>query len=459
MADSFKNLCEKEVINDISRMLIELFPICRSLTGEGNRKTLKILSTLSPLHIQEIPTGTICYDWTIPKEWNIRDGWIKNSSGEKILDFKKSNLHVCGYSIPIHGFFKFEELKKHLFYKEDDPDAIPYRTSYYQENWGFCLTYQQYQNLNSQDVYEVFIDSELKNGSLTFADSVHVGKSKKEIMISTYCCHPSMGNDNLSGLILAILFFRYICQHETFYTYRLLIIPETIGVMAYFHQYPACPSQIYGGIVCSTVAGPGPLGLKSSFVGHHEIDQLAKLVLDRYHIDKKDSWIFYPFVPDGSDERQFSSPGWRIPTISMTKDKYYEYSEYHTSKDDLNFVKPEFLLESLYVHIEWWKSLEMNRIFDRTMPYGEYQLGKRNLYPQLGGQMGPSEKESKKKSLLQDASLFDIKKQVEALSWLMHGCDGYNDLLSLSKKSSISLEQLYHMAVTMQAHDLLTIKG
>ena len=443
----------------IDAYLARLFPLCRSLTGDGNRQTLRILSEQVALNIHEIPCGETVFDWTVPEEWNITEAWIKNPAGDKVVDFADSNLHVLNYSTPIRGTFSFAELRPHLHTLPARPKAIPYRTSYYKRDWGFCLSQAAFDRLDQTARYEVLIDSSLNpRGSLTLADQIHRGSSAQEILLSTYCCHPSLANDNLSGLLLSVLLFRHIAQRPTRYTYRLVVVPETIGVIAYLARFQAEIRNVIGGAVITTVGGPGNFGLKSSFDPASVVERAARLTLEQ----AGPGWIDYPFVPDGSDERQYSSPGFRIPTITICKDKYYEYPEYHTSDDNLVFMKAENLFATLQLYVRWFECLEMNAVYRRTNPHGEYQLGKRGLFPNLGGSINqqagrlPNETVKTKRYSLDD--LDEVTGgDLDAIGWIMFGCDGETDLVTLAKRSKLGLPLLHKVARRLQRHDLLTL--
>jgi aminopeptidase-like protein len=449
---------QEEAIKLISTYMLRLFPICRSLTGKGNRQSLQILSELAELRIQEIPCGEVVFDWRVPEEWNIVDAWIKDRAGRKLVDFQQCNLHVVSYSPPIRGIFPFEELRRHLYTLPAHPRAVPYRTSYYQRDWGFCMTHEEFEKLDRAGEYEVCIDSSLDSqGSLTVADCVHRGASNREILISTYCCHPSLANDNLSGLVLAVLLFRYIAQRETRHTYRLVVVPETIGAIAYLARFQREFRNVVGGTVITTVGGPGRLGMKSSFDRNSPIERAARKAIGEF----EPNWIEYPFVPDGSDERQYSSPGFRIPTVTICKDKYYEYPEYHTSNDNLSFVRPENVFKTLQVYLRWFEYLEMNAVFRRNESHCEFQLGRRGLFPNIGGSI------NQQASLLADEtrmtkeySLDGVDRvsgqDLEAISWIMFGCDGNTDLLSIAERSGLDLPILYKVARKLERHDLLT---
>lgn len=424
------------------RLFRDLFPLCRSLTGDGNRETLRRLGEVVPLRLTEVPSGTRVFDWTVPDEWKIRDAWVKDSSGRKIIDFARTNLSVVNYSEPVRGTFGFEELSKRIHTLPALPDAIPYRTSYYKRDWGFCMAHREFAELDRGAKYEVCIDSTLDpKGSLTYADAVHRGQTDAEVLLSTYCCHPSLANDNLSGPILSVLLFDYISKLETFYSYRLVIAPETLGVITYLARNREEMRKVLGGAVITTCAGKGPLGLKASFLGNHAVDRTARQALKA----SGPGWVEHPFVPDGSDERQYATPGFRIPTVTISKDKYYEYREYHTSLDNLEFVSGAQLAQTLQVYVDWFHRLEMVRTYARKENCCEYQLGRRGLYPNLGGAINQP-----------GASAETVTdRDVEAMSWLMHGCDGETDLLALSERSGVELPVLFRSARRMHKEGLL----
>ncbi len=433
-----------------------LFPINRSLTGKGNRKTLSIIKkTLLPkLKIKKIKSGSEVYDWKIPFEWIVKDAYIKNKFGEKIIDFKENNLHLLNYSIPFSGIISKKKLMSHLYFLEDQPDLIPYRTSYYKKNWGFCVAAKLISSHKFQGPFEVKINSDFKkNGNLIWGESFKKGKTENEIILSTYCCHPSLANDNLSGLITAIYLFKYIESIETKYSYRLLICPETIGAICFLHK--AKFKKILGGMILSCTGGPHKLSIKDSFDKNHWINKMAHKTLKAF---TRNNYKTFKFEPDGSDERQYSSPAFRIPTPSIHKSKYYEYKEYHTSGDNLDFISERSIKESLKVHKLWIKNIETfkNRnIFKqitkpeinikkkpkkicfpkRKQMACEFQLGKIGLYPKLGGAINT--KNSSKKKMFKNS----IKeKHLKAFNWLMHLADGYNSNYDISKKSKIDIK-------------------
>ena len=413
---------------EIDEYLKKLFPITRSITGEGNRETLRILQEIIPLKIGEYPFGQKVYDWTIPKEWSIKDAWIKNSRDERIVDLRNSNLHVVSYSVPINKKMKLDELKDHLYFLEDLPEAIPYRTSYYKEEWGFCLSFNDFKKYFSDDEeYEVVIDSELKDGSLTYGEFIVEGKSKKEILISTYICHPSMVNDNLSGSVMTAFLARQLLQRDLKYSYRFVFIPETIGAVSYCANNEDVMKKIDFGLVVTCVGGPGTVGYKESFQENSYLNDLVEEVFkDRDKLYEK-----YPFSIRGSDERQYSSQGFRINCVSICKDKYHNYKYYHTSLDNLDFVKPEYINESLGVYLDLINKLEEQIYYKSTISNCEVMLGKYDLYPKLGGSHKPKDT---------DLSELDI------ILWVLFYCDGINSVNCISKKIGISKDVLSKIA-------------
>lgn len=444
--------------DEIDRLLRRLFPLNRSLTGDGNRETFRILADHNvPLAVEEIPSGTRVFDWTVPPEWRIRDAYILNGQGRKIVDLARSNTHVVSYSIPVDAEMTEAELLPHLHTLPGMPDAWPYRTSYYRRSWGFCISEQMRYAPDFFGPFRVRIDSELdRSGSMSIAQAFHRGAVDDEILISTYCCHPSLANDNLSGLITAGLLFRYIAGRPTHYSYRLVIVPETVGAIAFLACH-AGVEHIKAGCVVTTTGGTGPLGMKRSFLGDHAIDRLAARVLTRL---EPDGWRDHPFSPTGSDERQYASPGFRIPTMTICKDKYYEYPEYHTSADNLDFVTAAAIVRSLEAYQHWFRMLEANRIYSRTEPHGEYQLGRRGLFPGLGGSI--SQSAAPENSAGVRARHFNLKQGItgahlEAFSWLMFACDGSRSVLDIAEMSGIDFDVLAEASHIFLAEGLLKV--
>ena len=443
--------------NNMHELMVELFPICRSITGNGVRQSLQILQNHISLNISEIPSGTEVFDWTIPREWNINDAYIKNSKGEKIVDFKKSNLHVLNYSIPICTKLSLQELLPHLHSLPNQPNVIPYRTSYYKENWGFCITHNQLINLHD-DEYEVVIDSTLENGSLTYAEFFIQGESDDEVLFSCYTCHPSMCNDNLSGVVLFTFLAKHLKNLSLKYSYRFLFVPETIGAITWLSQNESNLKKIKHGLVAYCVGDPGNSSYKKSRQGNAEIDQIVMEVLK----NTGDKHKVVDFFPTGSDERQFCSPGFNLPVGALVRTFAPEFSEYHTSADNTEFVKAEYLADTLSKYVKVISKLEENfgkfklndeeklsknihgendRIFLNLNPKCEPQLGKRKLYHDIGSQI-PSQ--GGKKIINQFALL-----------WVLNYSDGFHYLSDIAKLSRYDLTDIENAADALVESNLL----
>lgn len=413
-------------------LLSELYPICRSITGNGVRETDKIISTHIPLEISEIATGTKVFDWTVPKEWNIKDAFIKDSSGNKIIDFKKSNLHVLNYSTPIKAKISLSELKPHLFTLKEHPDVIPYLTSYYKENWGFCLPYNQFIQLQNGE-YEVFIDSELKDGSLTYGEYYLPGRIKDEILITCYTCHPSLCNDGLSGPVIATFLAKYLEKMELKYSYRFLFIPETIGAITWLSTNEDKVKNIK---FCSVITCGGDSGkstYKKTLQGNSEIDRAFINVL-KY----SGEYSVIDFFPPGSDERQFSSPAFKIPTGLLMRTSFPNFPEYHTSADNLDFVKGKYMADTFFKYLSTFFILENNVVYLNLNPNCEPQLGKRGLYKSIGSQ---------KEGYVNEFALIS----------LLTLTDGKNSLLDISERTNIDFTILKNAADELVKSNLLKV--
>jgi len=437
-----------DLSSEVGHYLQKLFPLCRSLTGEGNRETLRILQDIVPLEIIEYPSGKAVYDWTIPDEWNVKDAWIKDSEGRRVIDFGENNLHLVSYSEPVSRWMWWNELKEKIYCLDQLPQAIPYRTSYYKRDWGFCVTKAQYDELEAvEGELDVHIDSTIDpTGSMTIGELFIPGDQTEEYLLSTYLCHPSMANDNLSGLIVTTLLARELFNgKKPNRSWRILFLPETIGAIAYLHENQPRMENVIGGLVATCCGGSGPLGYKESYLGDHLVDRAIRLAFRDRGIDP----VCYPFAPDGSDERQYSSPGFRIPVASITKDKYYEYEEYHTSLDNLEFVEAKNVVETYQIYREVVKVLDSNVQIESTMQYGEAQLGKRNLYPTLGGMINQNS--------IRNQNDNGIEKQVDAMSWLLFLGDGNTDTISVSERSKISYEVICKALEKLKTAGLIAI--
>jgi|TARA_B110000495_G_scaffold203808_1_gene229671 aminopeptidase-like protein len=468
----------KETIREINNLFEQLFPICRSITGDGVRKSLSILKEITDFQINEIPSGTICYDWKVPNEWNISNAFVEDSNGNKIIDFQKNNLHVVNYSIPIDDILTFEELEKHLHMLKDHPDSIPYRTTYYNEDWGFCISYEQFKKMDRNSKYHVKIDSTLKPGKLTFGEYVIEGDSGKEFIFSTYCCHPSLANDNLSGLVLWILLLRKLKSIKTNHTYRFIVVPETIGAIAYLSLNEKIMKNVLGGFILTCVAGPGKFSYKQTFLGDDLIDDTVRKTFSELELDLKQ----YNFDITGSDEGQYSSPFFRIPIGTICKDKYHEFEYYHTSKDNLNFISANYLIETLDVYYsvimnlenilstdfenQLQKKLDMkktnlkkNVIYKSLNPHCVPMLSKRGLYPTLGGKIKQKAADSSKDHFEQKYNTSNGESisgtELDAIIWMMFYSDGQMSLLEISKKIGFPLNILRDTAEKLCKNNLL----
>ena len=427
--------------NEIETLLHRLYPITRSITGNGNRETLKILQEHIPLKIKEYPTGQEVYDWTIPKEWNIKDAWIKNSKGEKIVDFKNSNLHIVSYSTPISKKIKWSELKNHLHYLKELPEAIPYRTSYYNKTWGFCLSYSQFSILNSQlegdEEFEILIDSALEDGSLTIGELVIEGKSKKEYLLSCYICHPSMLNDSMSGVIASTLIAKELLKNKEYleHSYRIVFVPETIGAISYCANNEKAMKNIKNGLILTTCGGLGQYGYKQSWQKDNFINEMIEDVFKENNIE----FLTYPFDIHGSDERQYSSQGFKINCATISKDRYYEYKEYHTSLDNLDFVKPENLNQTVDLYLQLIDKMDKNIVYKNHQPNCEVMLSKHDLYPKTGGAQLPNS----------NVSALDI------ILWSLFYMDGSMSLYEISKKLNISIELVHEQVKNLETKKII----
>lgn len=397
-----------------------IFYINRSLTGDGVRETLKIIKNKLPsLSIHEVPTGTKCFDWEVPMEWNINDAYVKNKAGKKIIDFKKNNISVLGYSTPVNKKINLKELTSHLFSLPEQPTAIPYITSYYKENWGFCISENEKNKLEDGN-YDVLIDSSLKNGSLTYGELLIKGKVKKEIFFSTYICHPSLANDNLSGPVLTTFLTKHIKElKETYYSYRIIFIPETIGAIVYLSKHlDNLKKNVLAGFVLTCVGDDNNFSFLPSRKGNTISDKVALHVLDYSNIN----FTKYSFLERGSDERQYCSPNVDLPICSVMRSKYGEFDEYHTSLDNLDFVSSNGFEGSYEIYIKIIEAIENNFIYVSNV-IGEPQLGKRGMYPNI----------STKKSI----------SIVRNLKNFIIYCDGKNDLIDIANKIDVPVWELY----------------
>lgn len=409
------------------------YPICRSITGNGVRETLELLGEWLPLTVHEVPTGTPVLDWTVPEEWNLERGWIRGPAGETIVDTADHNLHVLGYSEPVHRRLSLDELRPHLLSDPNQPDRIPYRTSYYQRRWGFCLPHRQLESLPEGE-YEVRIDAVLGPGHLTYGESIVEsetveGETVKDetaasVHLSAHVCHPSLANDNLSGLgVLAALgaqLHRLVAAGGRLrHTYRVLFAPGTIGAITWLARNREAARRIRHGLVAANLGDGGVFHYKRSRRGDAAIDRAVERVL----ADAGEPFEVEDFIPFGYDERQYCSPGFDLPVGSLTRTPWGRYGEYHTSGDDLELVRPEHLGRSLRRYLEVVRVLENDRRYRNLEPYGEPQLGSRGLYSTLGGG-----EEGRERQL--------------ALLWVLNLSDGEHSLLDVCRRSGLSFDRV-----------------
>jgi aminopeptidase-like protein len=410
----------------------DLYPLCRSLTGDGLRETLRRLQRRLPLTLHEVPTGTDVFDWTIPREWNIRDAYVKNARGERVIDFQASNLHVVSYSMPVHRRMSLAELRPHLHTLPDRPDWIPYRAAFYSETWGFCLSQRQLEKLPDGE-YEVCIDSTLEPGSLTYGECVVPGESTDEVLISVHVCHPALANDNLSGITIAAHLGRLLAPLTLRYTYRFLFLPGTIGPITWLARNEAAVPRIRHGLVLVCLGDAGRFTYKKSRRGDAAIDRAAAHVLR--HAGAHEVQDFSPY---GYGERQYCSPGFDLPVGRLSRTPHGCFPEYHTSADNLDFVSPEQLADSLATILQIFDVLEHDRTYLNQSPKCEPQLGKRGLYREIG-----------------DDEM--------AMLWVLNQSDGRHSLLDIAERSGCAFGAIRRAAGLLEAHGLLkeheTLRG
>jgi aminopeptidase-like protein len=418
--------------DEIFELAAELFPILRSITGQGVRDTIKRLQRHLPIERHEVPTATAAFDWTVPKEWVIREAYVEDESGRRIVDLQQSNLCVLNYSIPVDRIVGLAELKEHVFTLPGQPDLIPYRTSYYAERWGFCMPHSLLESL-AEGQYRVFIDSELKDGALTYGEYFHAGSSDREFLLTTHICHPSLANDNCSGLALLTLLARDLSARATRYSYRFLFIPGTIGSLSWLAANEDRVGRIDHGLVVSCVGDGGGPTYKRSRRGDAFIDRAVSHVFS--HLGKETAQIV-DFSPYGYDERQFCSPGFNLAVGLFQRSQHGKFPEYHTSADDLNFIRPQHLAESYRMIMDVIDVAERDWMPRNLNPKGEPQLGRRGLYAALGGDRSTGER-------------------AMAMLWVLNLADGSNSLLDIAERSGLSFKDIAAAAELLRSHRLL----
>jgi len=418
---------------ELYKLVAELYPICRSITGDGVRRTLEIVDREvgGGLEVSEVPTGTPVLDWTVPREWNVHDAWVADPAGRKVIDFQASNLHLVSYSAPVRATVSLAELSEHLFTLPDQPDWVPYRTAYYAERWGFCASQRLVDSLPDGD-YEVCVDATLADGHLTYGEHVVPGETDEEVLVSCHVCHPSLANDNLSGIAVASRLARLLGERRPRYSYRFLFIPGTIGSITWLARNEDRLGRIRHGLVLSGLGDPGGFTWKRSRRGDTEIDRAVTHVLGRS--DRPHQLV--DFSPYGYDERQYCSPGFDLPVGRLSRTPFATYPEYHTSADDLDFVGPAQLTDSLEVCQEVVEVLEGNRTYLNLSPKGEPQLGRRGLYGQIGGRS-------------------DAEERQMAMLWVLNQSDGTHSLLDVAERSGVPFALLADVAADLEAAGLL----
>jgi len=414
------------------RFAAELYPICRSITGDGIRQTLSAIHSKAPLNISEVPTGTAVFDWIIPKEWNIRDAYIKVPGGDRVLDFRKSNLHILNYSTPLNATMRLSDLKPHLFTIPEKVDWIPYRTSYYKEAWGFCLAHNQMLALEDRE-YEVHIDSTLADGHLTYGECYLPGESTDEILISCHACHPSLANDNLSGVAVATFLAQLLSGQERRYSYRFLFIPGTIGAIAWLARNQESAKNIRHGLVLTCLGDDSAFHYKKSRRGDAEIDRAVAHTLQH----SSGPWELLEFSPYGYDERQYCSPGFNLAVGCLMRGVWGTFPEYHTSADNLEFIRPARLAESLRTCTAVLDVLEGNRKYRNLNPFCEPQLGRRGLYHLTGGDAPATE--------------------INARLWVLNLSDGEHSLLDIAERSGLPFPTIRNASELLCQGGLLSL--
>ncbi|HLO76092.1 MAG TPA: DUF4910 domain-containing protein, partial [Magnetospirillum sp.] len=394
---------------EIHALAAEIFPICRSITGNGVRETLAVLRRHADIAVHEVPSGTQVFDWTVPREWNIRDAYVMNARGERVVDFRQNNLHVVSYSVPVHDWMPLAQLKRHIFTLPDQSDLIPYRTSYYAESWGFCMAHNALRKL-PDGLYEVRIDSSLDpGGSLTYGEFFHQGETADEVLLTAHICHPSLANDNCSGLALLTRLAAELASRRTRLSYRLLFAPGTIGALAWLARNEDRIGRIRHGLVISGVGDAGGPTYKKSRRGDALVDRAMDHVLRHAGGGR-----VLDFIPYGYDERQFCSPAFDLPVGLLQRSQFGTFPQYHTSADNLDFIRPEHLAASYRMVVAAIDILENDGRPVNLAPKGEPQLGKRGLYAHLGG-----DKDGPVKSM--------------AFLWVLNQADGRHSLLDIAE--------------------------
>jgi len=430
-----EQLVTEDIGEEIFAFVAEIYPICRSITGRGVRETLRAIGAHIKLEVHEVPTGTAVFDWVIPREWNIREAYIKNERGEKVIDFAQSNLHVMSYSVPVQQRISLAQLKQHVYTLHDQPDLVPYRTSYYAENWAFCMPHRLLESLRDE-TYEVFIDSSLTDGYLTYGEYLHQGETEEEFLLSAHVCHPSLANDNCSGVALLTHLAKRMAGLRTRYSYRFLFAPGTIGAITWLARNEEHSQRIKHGLIVSMVGDGGGPTYKKSRRGSTTIDRAVVHTIRHSGLTP----TVLDFSPYGYDERQYCSPGFNLPVGLFQRSKFGEIPEYHTSADNLDFIAPNHLALSYRLIAETLDVVENNAVYCNTLPKCEPQLGRRGLYGMVGGD--------------KNAAAANM-----AMLWILNLSDGLHSLLDIAERANLPFAVIRRTAQLLQHNGLLTICG
>lgn len=421
--------------DELHALISRLYPICRSITGPGVRASLAILRDYLPTEVHEVPTGTPAFDWRVPQEWQVREAFIEDGQGERLVDFRACNLHLVGYSRPVHCRLAWRQLKEHVFTLPEHPQWIPYRTSYYQDTWGFCVSHKQWRRFAERGddaEYHVVVDTSLSDGSLTYGECYLPGISTDEVLLSCHICHPSLANDNLSGIAVATFLMRQLRQSPRRLSYRLLLVPATIGPLVWLSRNQDSLARIKHGLVLTLLGDAGHLTYKKSRQGDAAIDRAVAHVLAHAGADFR----LLDFEPFGYDERQYCSPGVNLPVGCLMRTPHGQFAEYHTSADNLDFVRPDRLADSLARCIEVVDVLEADRVYVNLQPFGEPQLGRRGLYRMIGGEAERTELE-------------------RAVLWTLNLADGRHSLLQIAERADMPFHHFACAAELLQAQELI----
>lgn len=423
----------KPWVEEAWALMQRLYPICRSITGNGVRETLKLLAERIPLQMYEVPSGTAVFDWQVPREWNVRAAWIKDPSGKTLVDLRDHSLHLVSYSTPVHAKLSLAELRPHLHSLPEHPQWIPYRTSYYKESWGFCLEHEKLAALQ-EGTYEVFIDSSLEPGHLTYAECVIPGTTEQEFLLFTHVCHPSLCNDNLTGIATATALAAHLQQAQPRLTYRFVFAPGTIGSITWLARNRERVANVAHGLVLGLLGDSGPLTYKRSRRLDADIDRIAAQVLPQLAPNTR----LVDFSPYGYDERQLCSPGFNLPVGRLTRTPNNEYPQYHSSADDFALLDRGALAESMLACASLLSVADRNIAYVNLSPHCEPMLGKRGLYrPTGGGHPGEFE---------------------HALLWVLNQSDGQRSLLEIARRANLPFDVIAAAADALVGVDLLAAK-